>query len=119
MPAAPRLRALPLPELGTTGGASMHDSILLRPSFFDHFDTVVVDWRYMESQTMKALATEGRWAYMQSLSTVVDFSSGINLYPDLRLCNNSAFEYARSMGAMQPINRHSSKSIAAMCEHAG
>lgn len=81
----------------------MHDSVLLRPTFFDHFDTVVVDWRYMDSQTPKALAREGRWAYMQSLRTIVDFSSGINLYPDLRLCNNSADDYARSIETIERI----------------
>lgn len=81
----------------------MHDSILLRPSFFDHFDTVVVDWRYIDSQSSKALAKEGRWAYMQSLTTVVDFSSGINLYPDLRLCNNSADDYARSIKTIERV----------------
>jgi hypothetical protein len=103
MPAAPNFRALPLPELGTTGGSSMHDSILLRPTFFDHFDTVVVDWRYMDSQASKALIREGRWAFMQSLAIVVDFSSGINLYPDLRLCNNSADDYARSIETIQRV----------------
>ena len=103
MPLAPRLRALPLPELGTTGGASMMDSILLRPTFFDHFDTVVVDWRYIASRTPAALAEEGRWAYRQSLSTVVDFTSGMNLYPDFRLCNNSADDYARSIATIEGV----------------
>lgn len=103
MPAAPRLRALPLPELGVTGGASMMDSILLRPTFFDHFDTVVVDWRYIESRTAAALAAEGRWAYRQSLSTVVDFTSGMNLYPDLRLCKNAMSDYNRSIATIEGV----------------
>jgi hypothetical protein len=102
MPLAPRLRALPLPELGAAG-TSMMDSILLRPTFFDHFDTVVVDWQYIAARTAAALATEGRWAYRQSLSTVVDFTSGMNLYPDLRLCNNSADDYARSIATIEGV----------------
>ena len=60
MPVAPRRRALPLPELGANAG-SMMDSILLRPTFFDHFDTVVVDWRYMASHTAAALEWDGKY----------------------------------------------------------
>ena len=79
-PKQPKHRALPLPL-----GASMQEQLLLRPSFFEDFDTAVVDYRYIERRTAAALAREGRWAYMQRLRVIVDFSSGINMYPDLRL----------------------------------
>jgi hypothetical protein len=49
------------------------------------------------------LEEEGRWAYKQSLSTVVDFTSGMNLYPDLRLCNNSHADYARSIATIEGV----------------
>ena len=51
----------------------------------------------------QALAEEGRWAYRQSLSTVVDFTSGMNLYPDLRLCKNSADDYNRSIATIEGV----------------
>jgi len=76
---------------------SLREEVLKRPSFFVHFDTVVVDWSYVEQQSLEALEREGRWAARQSLRIIVDFTAGINLYPDLRFCNNSADEYAKSV----------------------
>ena len=81
----------------------MQEQILLRPSFFERFDTVVVDYRYLEQHTADALAKEGSWAFKQRLRVIVDFSSGINMFPDLRLINNSAADYARSMLTMESV----------------
>ena len=55
-PKQPKRRALPLPL-----DLSMQEQLLLRPSFFEHFDTVVVDYRYIEQHTAESLAKEGRY----------------------------------------------------------
>ena len=81
----------------------IQEQLLLRPSFTQHFDTVVVDWRHIERTEAAALAEEGRWLFRQNISVVVDFTSGINLYPDLRLINNSADEYMHSMQRMEQV----------------
>ena len=73
LPAPPNRRGLPLPDLGA---GSLQDAILLRPTFFDHFDTAVVDWRYLDARSAEALAAEGRWAFRQQLKIVVDFTGG-------------------------------------------
>ena len=41
-PKQPKNRALPLPL-----GASLHEQLLLRPTFFETFDIAVVDWQYV------------------------------------------------------------------------
>ena len=97
-PKQPTHRALPLPL-----GASLQDQLLLRPSFFEAFDTTVVDYRYIERRTAESLAREGRWAHKQGLKIIVDFSSGINMFPDLRLINNSADALARSLETIEMV----------------
>jgi len=95
--AAPHRIALPMPQ--TT---DLRDSISLRPSFRQHFDAVVLDWTYVERRSAKQLQIEGRWAFMRGVSILVDFTSGLNLYPDLRLCNNS-IEYEQSIQRMRSV----------------
>eukprot|EP01050_Picozoa_sp_SAG11_P003443 SAG11_NODE_194_length_12858_cov_28.436946_1_plen_637_part_00 len=87
----PQRVALPLPEI-----ADLRHAIALRPTFGQHFDGAVLDWRYVEQRTSEELAAQGRWAFMRNVSLLVDFSSGLNLYPDLRLCNNSV-QYEQSI----------------------
>ena len=100
-PKRPVRRALPLP-LGAVG-ASMQEQLLLRPSFFEKWDSAVVDYRYVAQRTAESLATEGRWAYKQGLRVIVDFSSGLNMFPDLRLINNSVEDYTRSLETMESV----------------
>ena len=97
-PRGPRGVGIPL-----HGGRSILEQVLLRPTFSQHFDTVVLDWRVVESATSDALAEQGRWAFRQNITVVVDFTSGLNLYPDLRLCNNSAVEFASSVSRIKSI----------------
>lgn len=67
------------------------------------FDSVVVDYKYIESRTATAIAEEGRWLFMRNISVIVDFTSGINLYPDLRLVKNAVDEYERSMARIYDV----------------
>ncbi|MCC6488531.1 MAG: TIM barrel protein [Candidatus Hydrogenedentes bacterium] len=70
---------------------------MTRPTFFEHFDGVSVDWRYLRDRDAEALAREAGWIARQGLRVIVDCTSGINLYPDLRMVNNDPEEFAESM----------------------
>ncbi len=74
---------------------SVKEEILLRPTFFQHFDRVVIDWKYLAQKEESVLREESGWIKRQGLKLIVDFSSGVNLFPDLRLLNNHP-EYAKN-----------------------
>jgi hypothetical protein len=94
---APDHIALPMPD-----AADLRDAISMRPTFRQHFDAVVVDYQYVERRTTQQLKIEGRWTFMRGVSILVDFTGGLNLYPDLRLCNNS-IEYEQSIARMRSV----------------
>ena len=85
-------RYLPLRKM-----TPIKEEILARPTFFEHYDGVMIDWRYLSSRSDDAVFEESKWLKLQNLKVVVDFSSGINLFPDLRLIQNDAAEYEKSM----------------------
>ena len=91
--------ALPLPRTN-----DFIESIMLRATFAQHFDAVVLDFTYVERRSPLDLQREGRWAFVRNISILIDFTSGLNLYPDLRLCNNSA-QYENSVQRIQRILR--------------
>jgi hypothetical protein len=97
---APRLRGriLPLRKV-----SSLKEEILARPTFFEHFDGVLVDWRYLHDHSIKFVEEEAAWLGRQGLRVIVDLTSGINSYPDLRLTNNLAADYAASMAAIDDV----------------
>lgn len=77
--------------------------ILKRPTFFRHYDTVAVDWKYLEVRTKSALREEGQWAKRIGLKTAVNFASGINLFPDLRITDNDPAEYKKSLKRIKAV----------------
>lgn len=83
--------------------SSIKEEILLRPTFFQHFDRIIIDWKYLLEKEKSTLANESGWIKRQGLKLIVDFSSGINLFPDLRLVNNDSIEYNRSMEAIKSV----------------
>lgn len=89
--------ALPLPQT-----SDLTEAVMLRSTFKQHFDAIVLDWTYVEHRTASELRKEGRWAFMRNISLLVDFTSGLNLYPDLRLCNNSA-QYEESIRRISAV----------------
>ena len=95
--ASPDRIALPLPDT-----EDLAEAVMLRSTFSQHYSGVVLDWAYVERRTMGDLAREGRWAFMRNISLLVDFTSGLNLYPGLRLCNNSV-QYEQSIARMQNV----------------
>jgi hypothetical protein len=97
-PSRPRGSILPL-----AGGKTIREEILARPAFFEHFDSVAVDWRYLYDRDHRALKEEAAWIQRQGLRVYVDLTSGINLYPDLRLINNDPQVYAESMAVIDDL----------------
>ena len=97
-PPRPRGRALFL-----RGIKSIKEEILSRPTFFEHFDRVVVDWKYIRQQEKNVLQKQAGWISRQKLGVIVDLTSGINLYPDLRLVNNIEEEYLASISAIEDV----------------
>ena len=97
-PPRPRGRLLTL--RGTT---PIKESILARPTFFEHFDGVCVDWRYLHERERAALQKESGWLKRQGLRLMVDLSSGVNLYPDLRLIDNDRPNYEASLAVIHDV----------------
>lgn len=88
-------------ELGEI--ADLRREILKRPTFFRNYDTVAVDWKYIEVRTKTALRREGQWAKRMGLKTAVNFASGINLFSDLRITDNDPVEYRKSLKRIKAV----------------
>jgi hypothetical protein len=97
-PPNPTGRFLPL-----RGMRGIKEEILSRPTFFQHFDGVSVDWKYLADRESSALQKEAGWLGLQKVRVLVDLTSGINLFPDLRLVNNIEPEYRRSMELIRNV----------------
>ena len=82
---------------------SIKEEILARPTFFEHFDGVCVDWSYLHLREKAALQQERGWLNRQGVQVVVDLSSGIDLYPTLRLIDNLHADYTNSMAAIADV----------------
>ena len=96
----PRMEHVALPL--QSGTRDFQTAILQRPTFQQHASAVVLNWRDVEAQTKVELARVAKWTTMQNITVHVDFTSGLNLYPDLRLCNNSQ-QYSQSIARMAAI----------------
>lgn len=94
----PRGRILPLRKT-----CSVKEEILARPTFFEHFDGVLIDWRYLHDRRIESVAQEAGWIGRQKLRVVVDLTSGINLYPDLRLVDNIVEDHAATIAVIDDI----------------
>jgi hypothetical protein len=97
-PPRPRGRALSLGHV-----TSVKEEILARPTFFEHFDGVLLDWRYLHDRETRAVQQEAGWIRCQGLRVFVDLSSGVNLYPTLRLVDNLAADYEQSITAIADV----------------
>lgn len=82
---------------------NIKEEILSRPTFFAHYDRVVLDWRYLHNKEKEALKAEAGWLGRQKLNISVDLTSGLNLYPDLRIVNNDSLIYQKSMAVMKSV----------------
>lgn len=97
-PARPHGVILPLRRV-----TSIKEEILSRPTFFEHFDGVCVDWSYLHHREKAVLQNEAAWLKRQGLRLVVDLTSGLNLYPTLRLTDNVHGDYVASMAIISNV----------------
>lgn len=93
-PANPKGRILAL-----RGQTPVKEQVLARPTFFRHFDGVMVPSSYLLARDRKQLVQERKWIFRQGLNVIVDLTADLNLYPDLRLVDNDPDETARSQAA--------------------
>ncbi len=82
---------------------SVKEEILKMPTYFGHFDSIVLDWKYFHRSERSWLKTEGMWISRQGLKVIADLSSGLDLYPNLRLVNNDEKEYEEGMAVIYDI----------------
>ena len=97
-PARPRNRLLAL-----RGAGSMQEEILRRPTFFEHFDGVKMEWRYLRDRDPGRLRDEQDWLARQQVRAVVDFSRDLNLFPGLTLLDAYPPHYAASVAAIDDV----------------
>lgn len=81
----------------------LKETILTRPTFFQHWDGVLMDWKYFSSRSEEQLQSEAGWLRRQNFQIAVDFSSGVDLFPDLRLIKNDPEEFERSMNVFRAV----------------
>ena len=77
--------------------------ILRRPTFSRHYDSVMVDWKYLMSHDDEDLAEQTNFLKVQQIGVLVDLSGGLNLFPDLRFIENDE--------RVTPRNRHKLKRL--------
>ena len=76
------------------------EAVMRRPTFFRHYDSVMLDARYLVSRDRADLVQQTDWLKKQGLKVMADASSLFNLYPDLRLVENDTNETARTAAAV-------------------
>ena len=59
--------------------------------------------RLVVSAAQKSVSDEAGWISRQGLTLAVDLTSGLNLYPDLRLVDNPEADYAASMDTVAEL----------------
>ena len=84
-------------------GGSIKESILARPTFFEHFDGVVVDWGACTSAKTRGACRRIGVDRPPGTAGGRRHESGIDLYPALRLINNVQDDYARSIAIVSDV----------------
>lgn len=82
---------------------NIEDALLARPTFFQHFDGITLDWKYVADRDRAALEREAPWLIRQKVRIIVDLSSGVDLFPGFRLLDNYDVEYKRSMSGIADV----------------
>jgi len=82
---------------------SLMNEIHRRPTFFQHFDSVIVDYSYVISKDDDFLQKEAKWFKQQNLNVYIDASPAIDLFPNLRLVNNSVIDFNESFSDLQKL----------------
>ena len=102
----PHVKPAPRPRdrlLTLRGAGSIQEAILARPTFFERFTGVCVDWRSLHERERTVLRREARWLERQKVRIVVDLSSGLNLFPTLRLLDNVPADFEASLAVCADV----------------
>jgi hypothetical protein len=83
--------------------ADIEEEIQRRPTFFEHFDGVKVDWTYLLHRDADQVKRDRVWIDRQKLKVMVDFSSGLDHFPDLTLYDLLPAPYAESMAEIENV----------------
>ena len=97
-PPRPRNRLLALRT-----AAGVQEEILRRPTFFEHFDGVKLEWSYLRDRDSRQLQREQDWLARQQMRAVVDFSHDLNLFPGLTLLDSYPPHFGASMAAIDDV----------------
>jgi hypothetical protein len=89
--------------LALRGISDLREEVLRRPTFFEHFDGVKLDWTYVLRSDPEQLKRDRPWLERQQLSLVVDFTPGLNHFPDLTLLDLLPAPYADSVARMDDV----------------
>jgi len=84
-------------------GKGIKETILAMPTFFQHFDGVKIDWEYLRDRDRSRIEYERGWLGRQKARIIVDFSHGLNFYPDLTLLDTLMFRYEQSVAAIDDV----------------
>ena len=101
-PANPSNRMLFVRDHDNAVGA-IKEAVLRRPSFFQQYGGVMLDWRYLWSRSKEDVEEQANWVKKQQLAVGVDFGSGLNFYPDLRIVTNNTFEIRKSIRKIDDV----------------
>ena len=82
---------------------SIRYKILQYPTFFQHFSSIVISSSYLSHRDKGFLEEEGQWLQQQGVEVFVDASPSIDLFPKLRLINNSAIPYLSSLSSLEHL----------------
>ncbi|MCX6916865.1 MAG: hypothetical protein NT167_28125, partial [Verrucomicrobia bacterium] len=89
--------------LALRGISDLREEILRRPTFFEHFDGAKIDWTYLLRRDAEQVKRDRPWLERQQLRVVVDFTSGLNHFPDLTLLDLLPASYADSVAWMSDV----------------
>lgn len=78
---------------------SLQREIYSRPTFFQHYDSVVIDYSYLITKDEIFLEKEKKWLHTQKVKVYVDATSSINLFPSLRLTSDAPDLYNKSINS--------------------
>jgi hypothetical protein len=82
---------------------TLRELVLSYPSVSQVFDALAVTWDYVNASDVNSLVAEAAWLRQRGLTVMVDASAGMNLFPVLRMCNNSAPEFAATLATLTTV----------------
>ena len=82
---------------------SIRYEILKRPTFFQHYDSVVVDYSYLISKDSDFLKDDSQWLSQQGVTVYVDASPSINLFPTLRFVTDDPTIYNKTVASLTSL----------------